>query len=50
MKRFIEKNIASGGLGLALLLLVIVGGSAYRSITRLLVADKSVTDLTPKFH
>jgi len=42
MKRFIERNLASSGLGLALLLLVIVGGASYRSITRLLVADQWV--------
>src|SRR5919199_3314828 len=42
MKQFIQKNIAYSGLGLALLLLVIVGGASYRSITRLLVTDKWV--------
>ena len=42
MKQFVERNIASSGLGLALLLLVLVGGASYRSITQLLVADKSV--------
>lgn len=42
MKQFTERNIASSGLGLALLLLILVGGASYRSITQLLVADKWV--------
>ncbi|HEY9822568.1 MAG TPA: CHASE3 domain-containing protein, partial [Candidatus Sericytochromatia bacterium] len=42
MKRLIERNIASSGLGLALLLLVSVGGASYQSITRLRLAEKRV--------
>src|SRR4028118_28036 len=42
MKQLIQKNIASSGLGLALLLLVIVGGASYQSITRLRLAEKRV--------
>ncbi|HAJ60553.1 MAG TPA: hypothetical protein DCP31_15865 [Cyanobacteria bacterium UBA8543] len=42
MKQFVERNIASSGLGLALLLLLFVGGASYHSITQLLVADNWV--------
>jgi PAS domain S-box-containing protein len=42
MKRYIEKNIAFSGLGLALLLLAMVGGASYQSINRLLVTNKWV--------
>jgi len=42
MKRLIERNIASSGLGLALLLLVSVGGASYQSITQLRLAEKRV--------